>query len=474
MKIKLTVICLLFTFVLTSGFGCAIQDAQTQAAMKPITLTYWRAWDDSDAFDAIIKNYKSVHPNINIEYKKFRYDEYENELLNALAEDRGPDIFSIPNTWIKKYQNKIEAMPKTTTLAYPVIQGTIKKEIITQIRTNPTLSIKELRNNFVDVVYNDVIIKQYDDKTKQTSELVYGLPLFVDTLAMYYNKDLFNNAGIAEPPAFWNKTFQQYVKKLTKQNTKGQIIQSGVALGGSTNIQRSTDILSVLMLQNGATMMNDSGSVLFDTLPQGRSDQQYIPGLEALRFYTDFANPAKEVYSWNKDLDDSLQMFTDNKLAIMFGYSYQLPTIKAQAPKLNFAVAPLPQIENGEQNINFANYWVETVSKKSQHKNEAWDFVQFMTKADQVKTYLAQTNRPPALRTLISNTDFYQKDSNANAFYIDVFANQVLTAKSWYHGQDSNAAEKIINEMIDNVVAGQADIKEIIGLAARKVQQTVQ
>src|SRR3989338_10312301 len=110
MKRKITILTLIFTFLLTSGFGCKLVDKKTQEAMKPVTLNYWRVWDGQDAFDDIIKNYNSLHPFITINYRKLRYSEYESELLNALAEDRGPDIFSIHNTWTKKYLGKITPM----------------------------------------------------------------------------------------------------------------------------------------------------------------------------------------------------------------------------------------------------------------------------------------------------------------------------------------------------------------------------
>ena len=465
MKTKIITLSLLFIFLLTSGFGCKLVDQKTQEAMKPITLNYWRVWDGPDAFEEIFSAYKALHPFITINYRKLRYDEYENELLNALAEDRGPDIFSIHNTWLKKYKNKITPLPPTTTLAYPITQGTIKKEVIPQLRTTKSLNAKDIKNNFVNIVYRDVAGLIFNEATKKYEEKIYGLPLFVDTLAMYYNKDLFNNAGLAQSPAYWNNEFQQAVKKTTKQDTKGEIIQSGAALGGSNNIERYSDILSVLMMQNGSVMADDdSGQVLFNKIPPSFKDQSYNPGLEALRFYTDFANPAKEVYSWNKNLDDSLNLFAQGKLAIMFGYSYHLATIRAQAPKLNFAITKLPQIE-GNTPVNFANYWVETVSSKSQHLNEAWDFIQFATKAEQAKTYLDKAKRPTALRALINE----QIDDDD----MGVFAEQVLTAKSWYHGADSAAAEKMFAEMIDAAVLGQDKIETLINLAASKVQQTM-
>ncbi len=462
---KLSVLALLCLFILTSGFGCKLVNTEVQEAMKPITLNYWRVWDGPDAFEDIIAAYQAVHPFVNINYRKLRYEEYEQELLDALAEDKGPDIFSIHNTWIKKYQSKIAPLPAEITMAYPVTRGTIKKEVVPELRTERSINLKELKSNFVDVVYDDVVLPTAGEEGGTGEEKIFALPLAVDTLAMYYNQDLFNNGGIAEPPPYWNRDFQQAVKKLTKQDPQGQIIQAGAALGGSTNIERYSDILSILMMQNGAVMMTGNGAVTFDEIPDSLKDRNYNPGLEALRFYTDFSNPAKEVYSWNGNMENNLDLFVQGKLAIMFGYAYHLPTIKARAPKLNFSVAKLPQIEGNLQNMNFANYWVETVSNKSEHINEAWDFIQFATQAEQVKTYLDKTKKPTALRSLINE--------QVDDLDIGVFAEQVLTSQSWYRGADANAAELIIGEMIDEAAGGDKKLEDVIKLGARRVQQTV-
>ena len=79
--------------------------------------------------------------------------------------------------------------------------------------------------------------------------------------------------------------------------------------------------------------------------------------------------------------------------------------------------------------------------------------------------YLAKTKKPTALRSLV-NEQIEDED-------VSVFASQVLTARSWYHGEDANAAELIMGEMIDSTVAGEGKIEEIINLGARRVQQTM-
>ena len=451
---KIIAFSLLLIFVLTAGFGCKTSSQATQEASKPITLTFWQTFDDSDAFAEIIKKYQVLHPNVTIEYKKFRYEEYENELLNAWAEDRGPDIFAIQNTWVKKYQAKLAPMPAEITMAYMVETGTIQKEMVPELRTVKSLTTRELKNNFADVVSNDVIL---DDGK------IYGLPLSIDTLALYYNRDLLNSAGIANPPSYWNKEFQQNIKKLTKQDPKKGLVQSGVALGTSKNVSRYSDILSVLMMQNGA-VMTSGNQVTFNSVPLTMSNN-YNPGLEALRFYTDFANPNKEVYCWNNDMPNSLEAFTSGSLAMFFGYSFNLEQIKAQAPKLNFGIAKLPQIEGNPIEINFANYWVDSVSKKSKYPNEAWDFIQFLTKEENAKIYLEKTKKPTALKSLINS----QKDDED----LGIFAEQVLSAKSWYHGKSINDAESAMGEMINLALTATDKPQEILTDGAIKVQQTL-
>ncbi len=462
---KLIILLVIFVFITTSGFGCKLVDKETKNAMEKITLNYWSVWDGPDAFKEIIANYNQMHPFITIEYRKLRYNEYEQALLEAMAEDRAPDIFSVHNTWVKKYQNKLAPLPAEITMAYPVVKGTVKKEIIPELRTTKSINLKELKNNYVDTVYNDVVVNIKDEDSGQSKEEVMALPLSVDTLAMYYNRDLLNNASIAKPPEYWNREFQQNIKTLTKQDTQGKLIQSGVALGGSKNIERYSDILSVLMMQNGSIMEDENNNIMFDKVPPLLQKQKYNPGIEALRFYTDFSSPAKEVYCWDNSLDNSLDLFIQGKLGLMFGYSYHLPTIKARAPKLNFSIAKLPQIENNQKNVNFANYWVEAVSNKSEHIDEAWDFIQFMASAEQVKSYLNITKKPTALRSLINE----QIDDTE----IGIFAEQLLTAQNWYKGDDANAMELIIGEMIDEVNKGDEKIEEVIRRGAERTQQTI-
>ncbi len=453
-KSKYKFIILLLSIIIFST-ACKSQPANVNQMMQAVTLEWWGVYHNQSDVSDLIAAYKARHPNVSINYRKLRYEEFEAELLHALAEDRGPDILSLHHSWLKKYQTKLSPIPPETKMVYMVQTASLRPEIIPELRTKKSISLQGLRDQFVDVVYSDAVLDGQ----------IYGLPLSVDTLALYYNRDIFNQAKIIDVPLYWNRYFQETVKNLTNLDARYNILQSGIALGGSKNVERAFDILSVLMMQNGSEMMVGN-RVAFNQVPVNSSNKSYNPGLEALRFYIDFSSSNKEVYSWNEELPNSIEMFAQGKLAMVFGYSYHLPTIKALAPKLNFGISPLLQIENSPIEINYANYWLETVAQKSEHKNEAWDFIQFATNANQVASYLDKTNRPTALKSLI-NQQLEEKEE------IKVFVDQVLTARSWYSGKNALAAEEAIINMIKEANLGLSPLMDILNSAALKVSQTI-
>ena len=464
-KLKLFALFLLLPIVLS---GCSLLGSGSNIKAEEITLEFWGVFDSSDAYKDIIAAYQIARPNIKINYKKLRWQEYEQELINAWAENKGPDIFMVHNTWVGAYQSKITPLPAKVQVPILVSEGgTFNRKTVTKVLSPKVPTTDQVKQIFVNTVWQDAV------RDGQT----WGLPLSVDTLALYYNRDLLDASGVVEVPTTWEE-MTNAVTQITRQDSEGNIVRSGVAMGGSNNIYRSADILALLMMQNGTQMVSSSGKVTFDD--SSSYDSKYYPGERALDFYTDFAEPMKEVYTWNSDMPEATDAFIQGKLAMLFDYAYDLPYIRAQAPSLNFSVSAMPHINTDGtdavpgEGVNLASYWLLTSAKQTEYIDEVWDFIMFATMNSytdsngqvvfQVENYLDSTSKPPALRSLLNK---YRQKSN-----MQPFVSQVLSAENWYFGQDFAYAEKIFDQIISNIITGSMNIKEALRFAAQAIQNT--
>lgn len=455
--LKLNRFKILLSFILvilaTSGFSCKL--IPTGKVPKNLTqtteLSYWGVWDNPDDLQPLIVDFKALHPNINITYKKFRLAEYKQKLLEAWAIDKGPDIYAIPAAWLREYQSYVTPQPEQIQLAFRVVKKTLgKTEESTEVRSVPIFRPSDIKNQFAEVVYEDAVM---DGK-------VYGLPFSLDSLALFYNRDLLDAAGVAEPPKNWNEVLEA-VKKITRKDNRNNILTSGVAMGTAKNVAHAEDLLSLIMMQVGATMTLENGLAAFDQ--PDKDNREKVPALDALRFYADFANSVKEVYSWNSAQPNSLDAFVSGKLAMMFGYSYDLPIIKGRAPKLNLGVSNMAQLAGASKPANITNYWVQTVSHKTKNPIAAWGFLNFAAGKEEITKYLDKTGQPSAIRSLIT--------AQLDIPEIGVFASQVLTAKRWYKGKDSNKMEELMARLIEEYPLS-AKPHDLLKQTVEKINQT--
>ncbi|MFH2105603.1 MAG: extracellular solute-binding protein [Parcubacteria group bacterium] len=413
------------------GFGCREKDEKKSSNVlgdgeEQVEVNMWGLWDDSEIFDDVISSYQEENPGVVVNYKKYTYSEYEKTVVDSLAAGKGPDIWMIHNTWLPKHKSKLSTI------------------------TEGKMSSYEYGKAFVDVATADFV----------SDGQIYGFPLYVDTLALYYNKDLFNTASIASPPSTW-KELKDNIKSLAKVDEFGDIQQAGAAIGTAKNINRAVDILYLLMLQNGTKMVNDDHTTAaFDGENTTSDGESYVPGLDALIFYTDFANPKKTTYTWNPSMSYSADAFIEEKAAMMFSYAYQDEIIKSRAPKMNYGVAAVPQIEGSPKRYDFANYWGWVVSNTSGQKDLSWDFLTFLAKQENVKSYCETTGRPASRRDVV-NDQLQNPD-------LEIFAQQALTAQSWYQA-DPSSVEAIFADMIEEVALGEKEAEEALADAVDKV-----
>ncbi len=434
--------------LILGGIVFIIIGSQVDPTPPSVKLTVWGVWDDTSDLQTLFSGYQKSHPYISISYRKLRYDEYEDALLNAWATDSGPDIYAIPASWITKYRNDfITPLPKKTTVAYYSTKKVLFSEE-TQITsvTETSLTASDIKRNFIDVINGDIV---YNGK-------IYGIPLGINTLVMYYNRELLNQAALVEPPKTWND-FVSTVLRLAIADEQGNVIRAATALGTDENIPHAADIVTLLMMQYDTEMIRDN-KVYFH---RARTEGGYLPGVEALRFYTDFASPEKTTYTWNSEMPNALDYFAEGELAFFFGYPYDEPEIIKKNRGVDYAIAPVPQ-PTESTSTNYGNYWVYTVSKKSKRANEAWNFLQSsILNSKRIKSYLALTKQSSVLRSVLSDQ---LKDPLTAPF-----AQQALTAENWYYGRSPREAEEYFEEMIASVVNGDEPISKAMDAAAKKI-----
>jgi len=388
----------------------------TSTLNQDVTLEFWGVFDDSSAYEATITAFEAANKHIKVNYTEVSYADYEQTLLNGLAAGTGPDVLMIDRSWLPKHGDKLLPMPAT-------VPGT----------NAPLMTLRQFQDTFVDVAQNDLV---------NANGRIYALPLYVDTLALYYNKDLLFSAGIPEPPQTWDQ-FNEAVKKITKRDDALNIVQSAAAMGTSQNVNRASDILMALMIESGTQMTNAEG-----TEPTFAISVNGQPvGATALKYYTQFAIPGKEVYTWNAQQNYSIDAFATGKTAMMINYSHQGDLLRQSNPRLNFAVAPIPQV-NPASVRTFASYWAPAVAKGTRYPYQAWQFVAYLASPEGVVPYLNAARRPAARKDLV--------DQQRNDPDLGVFAEQALTARNWLQ-VDNVAIEKIFLDAIDDVTIRRED-----------------
>ena len=384
---------------------------------QEITLTYWGLWEPESVMRGIINEWESENPHIKINYSQQSHKEYRERLQSALARNEGPDIFRFHITWVPMLKNELEAVPAEV------------------------MSASEFENNFYPVAKENL----------RSGSAFLGLPLQVDTLALFYNQQIFQAAGKI-PPSSWDQ-LRQTALDLTIRDEAGRIQTAGVALGTTNNVEHWPDILGLMMLQNGVDLSRPSGSLAED----------------ALTFYTIFRNADRV---WDETLPNSTLAFAGGKVAMYFGFSWDVFEIKNINPDLNFQITSVPQLP--EADIAWASFWVEGIAKRSQYKKEAWQFLQFLSSQESLqKLYQAQSQ----IRLF---GELYPYPNMANLLtgnpLAAPFVDQAGKAKTWYlcsRTFDNGLNDRMIKYFEDavNAVNNQSSVEEALRTSSQGVTQ---
>jgi len=289
---------------------------------------------------------------------------------------------------------------------------------------------------------------------------VVGLPLTIDPLILYYNRDLLEGAGITTPPKTWDDVVR-ITPLLTKKGANQNILQSALPFGIYGNLNNAGDILSMLLFQAGNMIVAKQGETFSPVLGsnplQTAGSGVLSPAQAVVSFFTQFVDPTKETYTWNRSFTNARDSFISGQLAMYIGYASEVPSIVAQNPNLNFDITKVPQSSLTGTQITFGNMQAVAIVKASSNPVAALFIAGEMTGADfagkLVDRLLATTPVAPARRDLLGNVP-------QNVFGPTLYSSAII-ARGWYSpGKD--IVNPIFNAMVDDVVRGAADISQAV------------
>lgn len=373
-------------------------------AQEKITINYWGLWEDTQLMQPLFDEYNKTHPNITVNYVKQDPKQYRERLQAAIDRGDGPDIFRFHNTWVPMLMNHLAPMPKSI------------------------YSDEDYKKIFYPVVTSDL----------KVGGNYFGLPLEIDGLVLFYNEDILKSTNVSVPSTW--EDVKNSVPKLTVKE-KGRIVTSAIALGTAENIEHFSDILGLMLLQNGTKLTSSLNSCADSTSTTCSS--------EVMTFYRQFAETPNN--TWDESLENSITAFATGKVAMIIAPSWQAYTIKeiSKNSSLNFKVAQVPQLPCPKSpascvSVNWASYWVEGVSSKSKNTVVSWDLLKFLTQADTLqKLYEAQIKYRKLFGEPYSRVDL-GKNLSDNP-YIAPIISEASTMKSFYLASRTNDGETGIN-----------------------------
>lgn len=308
---------------------------QESAQQEQVTLKWFLRWDQTRVDNVarpVIEEFEQLHPNIKIELENIgSSSEYYTKLQTMVAGGTPPDVF----------------YPATHVAYAYAFKGAIR----------PVQDFIE-RDGIDLNAYEQQVLDLY----KLNGE-VYCLPIDTAALVVFYNKTLFDEAGVPYPQEGWTwDDFLQTAKALTKDvDGDGQ-----------------TDQFGVDVFRNYWPMMvwSNTGHGLFDDL---RHPTEFLvasdpKAVESIQWIADLTL-VHGVMPSDEQRADISDLFAAGKAAMQVVGHWRVP--RYLAAEIDFDFAPLPIGDFG-QPVNRADGSCFAISAQSKHPEEAWEFVKFL------------------------------------------------------------------------------------------------
>ena len=296
-----------------------------------------------------------------------------------------------------------------------------------------------------------------DSKTDKTTESlvtnggkVYGAPAVIETLVLYYNKDLLQEAP---------KTFGELeeLAKDSKYNFAGEEGKNTAFLADWTNFYYAYGLLS----GNGGYVFGKDGT---DPKDVGLNNQGAIDGIEY----------AKTWYAkWPKGLQDTKgaanfiqTQFQEGKTAAIIDGPWKASSLKEA--KVNYGVATIPTLPNGKAYSAFGGGKAWVIPAGANHPEAAQKFVDFLTSTDQQKAFYDKTNEVPA------NTEAREYAVGKNDELTTAVVKQFENAQPMPNISEMSTVWDPAATMLFDAVSGKKSAKDAADDAVKLIKETIE
>jgi len=287
---------------------------------------------------------------------------------------------------------------------------------------------------------------------------------------------IFAQKGFARPPKSWRELINM-TPKMTEYDEKKNIKIATIAFGAFNNISHAKDVIATLIMQKGGDIVlrTEDGQLYTALAPQGKGlgVSALSPAQTALRAYTEFANPIKSVYTWNKSLPKSIDMFTQGRLAMYIGYASELDYIKNKNPNLNFDVALLPQISSGEKRrtLTFGKMYALVMPRLAPNPYGAQIIALFLGGGYPNQAVTPSEEFAKRNHTVSPRIDVLNRPSKDDLQ--EIFRKSALLADGWLDPLPKKTTE-IFQNMIENVISGRTKLSDAVFRANRELRVLIQ
>jgi multiple sugar transport system substrate-binding protein len=445
-KLYLALTALLALAMLLAACGPApepVIEVQTQIVEKPVevvktqivteekivevlaerTTVRLSGWASSPAETALLESllykFSVENPDIVVKYEPITGD-YKQALLTAFASGTEPDVFYMDIFWWQELARNEVVLPMDDLMAST---GAAKADFIPALLDAFT----------------------FDGK-------VYGIPKDFNTLGLFYNKDLFDKAGLPYPTDDW--TWEDLAAAAEALTDTSDANRPVYGLGVPADPGR----FPIFVFQNGGTVMNDDFT---DTT----LDSDLAAG--ATEYYTAFktngfgALPGDVGEGWQGTV------FGKGQFAMVYEGGWLIPYLRDQFPNTKYGVVLPPAGPGGEGNLIFTVAW--GISANTRNAEAAWKVINFLTNEASQKTVLESGFALPS-RVVLKDSDYLKNNPNSSA----IFRGSLEGAKPFFWGAVGSDVNDQMSKALERIYKENQAIADALKQAAEAIRAAIQ